>query len=67
MGKYDQFRNPKRRKGAVANDNWKPERPHEVMKQNLIDAGYWDLIERSLAENPNLDEETAVSELHARY
>lgn len=51
----------------IANDNWRPEPQHAEMLADLIEAGYGDLIKLSLAQNPNLTEETAVSEMHAFY
>jgi hypothetical protein len=67
VNQVDKTKIPKRWKGMIANDNWRPEPQHAEMLADLIEAGYGDLIKLSLAQNPNLTEETAVSEMHAFY
>jgi hypothetical protein len=58
---------PKTCKGMLANDNWRPPLPHEVMKADLIEAGYEHLIKALMEYYPNMSEETAVEHLHSFY
>jgi hypothetical protein len=52
----------------ISNDNWRlPPLPHEVMKADLIEAGYGDLIKQLMDAYPTMTEARATEHLHSFY